>query len=77
MSMALKYQPPAEPTVNTSPEALIDKRHLAKLLDCTPRTVEAYVKARSIPHFKINRAVKFRFSDVIAALERGFHVDAN
>jgi excisionase family DNA binding protein len=66
----------AELDAGTAPntERLLTKRELAALLSRSPRTVDDWLKRERLPHLKIGRAVLFRYSTVLAHLEREFGV---
>ncbi len=43
-----------------NPAALLTKRQLATLLNCSPRTVHNLIAFKAIPHVRIGRAVRIR-----------------
>ena len=45
-------------------EPLVTTKEVADFLGVSPRTVEAWVQARKIPHYKFGRPVRFRLSEV-------------
>lgn len=61
------------PTTNHSQlfiENFIDKRKLAEMLSLSPSSINKLMAESKIPFKKIGRSVRFRFSEVVAALER-------
>ena len=78
--------PPNIKTMNSSeqvasltpvPPSLIKKKELSKRLSVSPRTIDAWVAKRVIPHFKITpRFHLFEFEAVLAALKKNYQVAA-
>lgn len=62
-------------TVNSPREQLLDKRGVARLSQSTPRSVENWMARGLIPYLKIGRLVRFRESDVLAALDKRCRVN--
>lgn len=65
----------AHPTVMPSTptgagEELLTKRELAARLKKTPRCIEQWMRRHYLPYIKIGHTVRFRWSDIIEALER-------
>jgi excisionase family DNA binding protein len=56
-------QPPRQPA-----DEILDKRETARRLKKSPRTVDAWMKAKKLPYIKVGRSVLFRWS---AILDRG------
>ena len=52
-----------------APEPLLTEKQVAAFLNVTPRHLYSWRMAGFIPHFKIGRAVRFRLSEVLQALE--------
>jgi excisionase family DNA binding protein len=51
-------------------ENLIDKKQLAQFLSLSLSYIDKLMAQEAIPYFKIGRAVRYRFSEVVAFLER-------
>jgi len=52
-------------------QGFLDKKQLGKLLGLHPNTIDSLRARRVIPSFKIaGGAVRFKYTDVLAALER-------
>jgi excisionase family DNA binding protein len=51
-------------------ENLVDKKQLAKLMSLSVSYIDKMMAQEGLPHFKIGRAVRYRFSEVTAFLER-------
>lgn len=56
---------------HSSLEPLISCKNLAKMLDCSERTVRSWVLERRIPYHKIGKLVRFRGPEVRALIESG------
>ncbi|MGH8093207.1 MAG: helix-turn-helix domain-containing protein [Chthoniobacterales bacterium] len=59
--------------------ALLDKAETAKLLRISPRTLDAYMRQRRIPFYKLGRGrnavVRFKLADLETILD-AYRVDA-
>ncbi len=65
----------AEPAANSqSAEPYIDKLEVGRRLTVRPRTVERWMKQGRLPYYKLGRAVRFKWSEVVAHLTRTFLV---
>ena len=51
-------------------EELLTKRELASRLKKSPRCIEQWMRRRYLPYIKIAHTVRFRWRDVLEALER-------
>jgi hypothetical protein len=49
---------------------LLTKQELSRLIRKAPRSIDAMMKARTIPYLKLGRNVRFRLHDVERALAR-------
>jgi excisionase family DNA binding protein len=58
-----------QPSFQRADEILLDKRETARRLKKSPRTVDAWMKARKLPYIKVGRSVLFRWSAVLDRLE--------
>ncbi len=56
--------------MTTDNAGLITKRELAKAVQVSGRTVENWMKAKTIPYFKIGKSVRFNLQSVMSALEK-------
>ena len=63
-----------EPEPPPGPEPLIEKPEVAKRVDKTARTVDAWMASGLIPYYKLpggrRGTVLFKWTDVLAALEK-------
>jgi excisionase family DNA binding protein len=57
-----------------SAEEILDKLKLARRLDKSVRTIDAWMKSGRLPYIKIGRSVLFRWGAVLEKLE-GFRVN--
>jgi len=62
-------KPHSEPVAG-GPEPLWKKRETARLASVSTRTLENWTRQGRIPIFRIGRTVRFRWSDVAAALDK-------
>ena len=77
---AVRLEPTPEPTHGGAPvtstavshagEELLTKRELAARLKKSPRCIEQWMRRRYLPYIKIAHTVRFRWRDVLEALER-------
>ena len=58
-------------------EGYITKEEVARRLSKTVRTVENWQRRGYLPFVKIGQSVLFRWSDVVAHLERNFRVGSS
>lgn len=62
-----------------NPDGLLDKIETAKFLHISPRTLDAYMRQRRIPYYKIGRrrnaVVRFKLADLETILDT-YRVDA-
>lgn len=49
---------------------LLTKRELAARLKKSPRCIEHWMRRRYLPYIKIGHTVRFRWGDILEALER-------
>ena len=62
---------PAMPTVvSRTGDELLTKQELAARLKKTPRCIERWMRRGYLPYIKIAHTVRFRWNDVLEALER-------
>lgn len=52
-----------------SADEILDKRETARRLKKSPRTVDAWMKAKRLPYIKVGRSVLFRWSAVLEKLD--------
>jgi hypothetical protein len=57
-----------------SAEEILDKLKLARRLDKSVRTIDAWMKGGRLPYIKVGRSVLFRWGAVLEKLE-GFRVN--
>lgn len=62
--------PVASTAVSHAGEELLTKRELAARLKKSPRCIEQWMRRRYLPYIKIAHTVRFRWRDVLEALER-------
>jgi len=53
-------------------EGLIDKAELARRADITTRTVDSWMRDGILPYYKLNRQVRFKWSDVLDHLSGNY-----
>ena len=63
-----------QPTSQSADEILLDKPGLARRLNKSVRTVDAWMKRGRLPYIKVGRSVLFRWGAVLEKLE-GFRVN--
>ena len=62
--------PVASTTVSHSGDELLTKQELAARLKKTPRCIEQWMRRGYLPYIKIAHTVRFKWHDVLEALER-------
>ena len=62
--------PATSKAVSHAGEELLTKRELAARLKKSPRCIEQWMRRRYLPYIKIAHTVRFRWRDVLEALER-------
>jgi hypothetical protein len=77
---AVRLEPTPEPihggapvtstAVSDAGEELLTKRELAARLKKSPRCIEQWMRRRYLPYIKIAHTVRFRWRDILEALER-------
>ena len=76
----LNSVPPVGGTASTPPftdGTLLDKRGVAALLGCSPRTVDQLMQQRKLPFCRITRKlVRFNPADVLAHIRERFGISA-
>ena len=55
-------------------EPYIDKAEVGRRLGMRPRTVDDWIKRGILVHYKLNRSVRFRWSEVEAHLAANYRV---
>jgi excisionase family DNA binding protein len=58
-----------QPPTLSADETLLDKSGLARRLNKSVRTVDAWMKARRLPYIKVGRSVLFRWGAVLEKLD--------
>jgi excisionase family DNA binding protein len=58
-----------QPTSQPADEILLDKPGLARRLNKSVRTIDAWMKAGRLPYIKVGRSVLFRWGAVLEKLE--------
>ena len=58
-----------QPSSQSADEILLDKFEIARRLNKSVRTVDAWMKARRLPYIKVGRSVMFRWCAVLEKLE--------
>jgi excisionase family DNA binding protein len=58
-----------QPTSQSADEILLDKSGIARRLNKSVRTVDAWMKAGRLPYIKFGRSVMFRWGAVLEKLE--------
>jgi hypothetical protein len=58
-----------QPTSQSADEILLDKPGLARRLNKSVRTIDAWMKAGRLPYIKLGRSVMFRWGAVLEKLE--------
>jgi excisionase family DNA binding protein len=58
-----------QPTTQPADETLLDKPAIARRLNKSVRTVDAWMKAKKLPYMKVGRSVLFRWGAVLEKLE--------
>jgi excisionase family DNA binding protein len=58
-----------QPPSLSADETLLDKSALARRLNKSVRTVDAWMKAKKLPYMKVGRSVLFRWGAVLEKLE--------
>jgi excisionase family DNA binding protein len=58
-----------QPTTQSADEILLDKPGIARRLNKSVRTVDAWMKRGRLPYIKVGRSVLFRWGAVIEKLE--------
>jgi excisionase family DNA binding protein len=66
-----------EQEMAAKPEGYITKEEVARRLAKTVRTVENWQRRGYLPFVKIGQSVLFRWSDVVAQIDRKFTVGRN
>jgi excisionase family DNA binding protein len=61
--------PQGQPSSQSADETLLDKPGLARRLNKSVRTVDAWMKAKKLPYIKVGRSVLFRWGAVLEKLE--------
>lgn len=52
-----------------APQGFLLKRDAAKVMGCTPRTIDNLMKKKTIPFYKVGRRVFFKEQEILKALE--------
>lgn len=71
-------QPPSQPptaSLAREPEGFRSKAETARRLNCSLRTLDAWMNRGVVPYYKIGRKVAFRWSEVETALRERFLVN--
>ena len=68
--LELTPEPVASTAVSHAGDELLTKRELAARLKKSPRCIEQWMRRRYLPYIKIAHTVRFRWRDVLEALER-------
>ena len=55
-------------------EPFIDKAEVGRRLGMRPRTVDDWIKRGILVHYKLNRSVRFRWSEIEAHLAANYRV---
>jgi excisionase family DNA binding protein len=58
-----------QPKSQSADEILLDKPGIARRLNKSVRTVDAWMKAKKLPYIKVGRSVLFRWGAVLEKLE--------
>jgi excisionase family DNA binding protein len=58
-----------QPPVRSADETLLDKPGIARRLNKSVRTVDAWMKAKKLPYIKVGRSVLFRWGAVLEKLD--------
>jgi excisionase family DNA binding protein len=58
-----------QPNSQSADEILLDKPGIARRLNKSVRTVDAWMKAKKLPYIKVGRSVLFRWGAVLEKLE--------
>lgn len=58
-----------QPTSQSADETILDKRGIARRLNKSVRTIDAWMKRGRLPYIKVGRSVLFRWSAVLEKLE--------
>jgi excisionase family DNA binding protein len=58
-----------QPPTLSADETLLDKSGLARRLNKSVRTVDAWMKAKKLPYMKVGRSVLFRWDAVLQKLD--------
>jgi len=53
-----------------TPMGYINKIEAASIMGCTVRSIDNWMKLKLIPHYKFGRAVLFKESDLLEAIEK-------
>jgi excisionase family DNA binding protein len=61
--------PQGQPSSQSADEILLDKPGIARRLNKSVRTIDAWVKAGRLPYIKLGRSVMFRWGAVLEKLE--------
>lgn len=69
-SIDILLSSPGSPTAKPSESRLIDRKQLAALLGLHEATIVRYAKKGLIKEIRVGGAVRFRYEDVLACLQK-------
>jgi len=69
MKQSAQSQPQPEPTPPDDPERLVSKKEAARLLNCSPSTIDNAARAGKLQRHYLGKTVRFLRKEVLALAE--------